>query len=138
MILATPPLQKMRTEEAEREKAAGRAVMEDEEFKAATDSVYGWVDDDQEMDANGDVRKVRGKTLVANGMREHTRDHLAAQWGNFERISEVYEMQRDIMRSQSSVADNGAKQTMGPPSADGKSAASSGQSQKRRVPTSAS
>ncbi|KAJ9100055.1 hypothetical protein QFC20_005579 [Naganishia adeliensis] len=99
MILANPQLQKLRIDDAEREKALGAAVMADQEFKTATDNAYGWVDDDEELTADGNVRKKKGKTLVTNGMREHTRRQLGAQWYNFERISEAYELQRGAKRS---------------------------------------
>lgn len=98
MILANPQLQKVRIDDAEREKALGAAIMADQEFKTATDNAYGWVDDDEELTADGDVRKKKGKTLVTNGMREHTRRQLGAQWYNFERISEAYELQRSTNR----------------------------------------
>jgi hypothetical protein len=134
MILATPALQKLRTEEAEREKAFAQMAMADKDFRNATDSVYGWVDDDEELDSNGDVRKIKGKSLVANGLREHTRKILAAQWHNLESVSELYEMRRDVLRTQIAGADMAAsRQTTPSSSVDQKPAVPSGQSLKKRV-----
>jgi hypothetical protein len=99
MILASPQLQKLRIQDAEREKALGAAAMADQEFKTATDNAYGWVDDDEELTPDGDIRRRKGKALVTNGMREHLRRQLGAQWFNFERISEAYELQRGAKRS---------------------------------------
>lgn len=134
MILANPALQKLRTEEAEREKATAQAAMADKEFKAATDSVYGWVDDDEELDSYGDVRRIRGKSLVTNGLREHTRKLLAAQWHNLESVSELYEMRRDVLRTQIAEAEKVAsRQTTPLPSTDQNPAVQSGQSLKKRI-----
>ncbi|KAJ9104559.1 hypothetical protein QFC21_002057 [Naganishia friedmannii] len=102
MILANPELRDKRVSQAEREKLLRDMIMNEDQFRTATDNAYGWVDDDEEITADGNVKKRKGKALVTNGMREVTRRQLGAQWNSFEKISEAYELQRtlDVVKSQ--------------------------------------
>ncbi|KAJ9115107.1 hypothetical protein QFC22_005437 [Naganishia vaughanmartiniae] len=102
MILANPELRDKRISQAEREKLLRDMIMNEDRFRTATDNAYGWVDDDEEITSDGNVKKRKGKALVTNGMREVTKRQLSAQWNNFEKISEAYELQRtlDVVKSQ--------------------------------------
>lgn len=102
MILTNPELRDKRVSQAEREKHMRDMIMNEDQFRTATNNAYGWVDDDEEITSEGNVKKRKGKTLVTNGMREVTRRQLDAQWNNFEKISEAYELQRtlDVVKAQ--------------------------------------
>lgn len=103
-IMATPSLREIRSQEAEAEKAAREAITADKEFREATDRFFGWVDDNEEIDANGNVRTIRGKTLVQNGLRQAIRTYVGGLWDQLGQISEMFADRRHAVLAESSEA----------------------------------